>query len=218
MRSTRMSNASLCSSLGGLSTPICEKSVVPVRAFHPDFLFRISSACYVGRIVFATLAPLQSGMPRIYIHCKSSKVLTYSADMHLLGTRRAELPRLTGIVEHEPEESQKPGISLLTLSKGAHGQAKSKTILGRGLDQFITVSGWGTHDGSISPLRVAPGNPARGVNPILDLGKLVFFSPIETGRLPSPGTRGCTKQGIDGDAVGAGGRTEPLRTERAREF
>lgn len=71
-------------------------------------------------------------MPRIYIHCKSSKVLTYSADMHLLGTRRAELPRLTSIVEHEPEESQKPGISLLTLSKGAHGQAKSKTVLGPG--------------------------------------------------------------------------------------
>lgn len=38
--------------------------------------------------------------------------------------------------------------------------------------------------------------------------KLVFFSRIETGRLPSPGTRRRAKQGIDGDVVGAGGERE----------
>lgn len=44
--------------------------------------------------------------------------------------------------------------------------------------EFTTISGkGGTHDGSISPLRVAPGNPARGVNPILDLGKVSLLFP-----------------------------------------
>lgn len=31
-----------------------------------------------------------------------------------------------------------------------------------------TIEEGGTHDGSIEPLRVAPGSPARGVSPILN--------------------------------------------------
>ena len=43
MRSTKMSNASL--HCGSDDEEILPKSVVPVRAFQPDFLFKISSAC-----------------------------------------------------------------------------------------------------------------------------------------------------------------------------
>lgn len=63
--------------------------------------------------------------------------------MHLLGAARAQFSCFIGIVEYQP--SCEYIISLAF--------------------RVITVAI--THDGSIEPLRVAPGNPAKGVRPIL---------------------------------------------------
>jgi hypothetical protein len=54
-----MSNASLCALVGGLATAISPKLVVPVSAFQPDFLFRISSACVWGLVRFEVLVGLR---------------------------------------------------------------------------------------------------------------------------------------------------------------
>lgn len=45
-----ISKASLWPAEGGFSTAICEKSVVPLRIFQPDLLFRISSAWVCGLV------------------------------------------------------------------------------------------------------------------------------------------------------------------------
>lgn len=66
----------------------------------------------------------------------------YRANVHLFCTGGVQFPSLVGVVENQPGGSK----SIMGLPSPPNGQ---------------------THEGSISPLRVAPGNPAKGVKPIL---------------------------------------------------
>ena len=80
----------------------------------------------------------------------SSEVVydTYRADVHFFGAGGAKFACIVGVVEHEA------GL-LVSLFSGQRNNI-------------------GTHDGSMSPLRVAPGSPARGVSPILCVNRCQY--------------------------------------------
>lgn len=63
--------------------------------------------------------------------------------MHLLGAGRAQFACIIGIVEYKARCEYTISLAFYAIA--------------------IDI----THDGSIEPLRVAPGNPAKGVRPML---------------------------------------------------
>ena len=68
---------------------------------------------------------------------------THHADVHLLGAGRTQFACIIGIVEYKARREYTISVAFYAIA----------------LDI--------TYDGSIEPLRVAPGNPAKGVRPIL---------------------------------------------------
>ncbi len=86
IRSTKMSNASV--QFGSDEEEILPKSVVPVRAFQPDFLFKISSACGGAWISLGTA--------RV-----STRDITHGADVHLFGATGTRFASIMCEVENQ---------------------------------------------------------------------------------------------------------------------